>query len=102
MLKPLGSRSFTLKTSMLWTIHEFPRYGVVARVIHQGYCACPICGPNSKGEHFVELGKNTHISTCRWLAVGHPYKSTRMKGHFNVQLEKCIEPKSVIAKEQLA
>jgi hypothetical protein len=37
VLRPLGFRSFILRTSLLWTIHDFPRYGVVTRVNHQGY-----------------------------------------------------------------
>jgi len=37
VLKPLGSRSFTLRASLLWTIHDFLGYGVVVGVSHQGY-----------------------------------------------------------------
>lgn len=32
--KPLGYRSFTLKGVLLWTIHDFPRYGIVVGVAH--------------------------------------------------------------------
>ncbi len=34
VLKPLGFRSFTLRASLLWTIHDFLRYGVVVGVSH--------------------------------------------------------------------
>ncbi len=102
VLKPLGSRSFTLRASVLWTIHDFLGYGVVVGVSHQGYNACPICGLDFKGEHFVEPKKMTYICTCRWLPNGHPYRSARMKGHFNGQLETHSRRKSIIAEEQLA
>ncbi len=36
VLKPLGSRSFTLR-ARLWTIHDFIGYIVVLGVSHQGY-----------------------------------------------------------------
>jgi hypothetical protein len=101
VLKPLGSRSFTLRASLLWTIHDFPGYGIVVGVSHQGYNACPIWGPDFRSEHFVELKKMTYICTCRWLPDGHPYRLARMKGHFNGQLETRSKPKSIIAKEQL-
>jgi hypothetical protein len=32
--KPLGSRSFTLRGILIWSIHDFPRYGIVGRVGH--------------------------------------------------------------------
>ncbi len=101
VLKPLGSRSFTLEVGLLWTIHDFLRYGIVVGVTHQGYCACPICGPNFKGEHSMELGKMTYTNTHRWLPVDHPYKSMRMKGHFNGQLETSTKLKIVTIEEQL-
>lgn len=44
--KPLGFKSFTLRASLLLTIHNFPRYGVVIGVSHQGYNTYPICAPN--------------------------------------------------------
>jgi hypothetical protein len=34
VLKPLSSRSFTLRGVLLWTIHDFLGYGIVARVAH--------------------------------------------------------------------
>jgi hypothetical protein len=37
VLKPLGSRSFTLRANLFWTIHDFLGYGIVVGVSHQGY-----------------------------------------------------------------
>jgi hypothetical protein len=34
IFKPLSSRSFTLRGVLLWTIHDFPSYGIVTRVAH--------------------------------------------------------------------
>ncbi len=57
VFKPLGSRSFTLIGVLLWTIHEFLRYGIVVGVTHQGYVACPICKLEFKVQHSMELRK---------------------------------------------
>ncbi len=74
VLKPMGSRTFKMKCILLWTIDDFPNYGCVVRVAHQGYVACPICGLEFKGEDSIELGKQTYIAMQRWLPEGHPYK----------------------------
>jgi hypothetical protein len=67
VVKPMGSRNFIMKGILLWTIHDFPSYGTMVGMAHQGYVACSICGLYFKGEHFVELGKHTYIQTRRWL-----------------------------------
>jgi hypothetical protein len=41
----LGLRAFTVRGVLLWTIHDFPGYGNVGGFVHQGYAACPWCGP---------------------------------------------------------
>jgi hypothetical protein len=45
VLKPMDSKTFTLKGVLLWTIHDFLGYGCVVGVAHQRYVACPICKP---------------------------------------------------------
>jgi len=74
VFKPLGYRSFIQRGVLLWTIHDFPSYGIFAKVAHQGYATCPICGLDFKGEHFVELGKQTYTKTRQWLPKKHPYR----------------------------
>jgi hypothetical protein len=40
----VGSRTFTVRGVILWTIHDFLGYGTVGGFAHQGYVACPWCG----------------------------------------------------------
>ena len=101
VLKEVGSRTFKLRAVLLWTIHDFPGYGTVAGVAHQGYAACPVCGPDFKGEHSVELGKQTYTDTRRWLAHDDPWRSPEMKDHFNGRMELRGKPNVVTAGEQL-
>jgi len=41
-----GQRHFTLRIILMWMIHDFLAYGLVVGHVHQGYKACPICGPD--------------------------------------------------------
>ena len=102
VLKDLGSRVFKLRAVLLWTIHDFPGYGTVAGVAHQGYAACPVCGPHFKGEHSVELGKQTYTDTRRWLPHNDPWRSPTMKDHFNGREEVRGKPSVVTAEEQVS
>jgi hypothetical protein len=44
LLQPLEKRQFIMRAILIWTIHDFPRYGIVSGCQHQGYKACPPFG----------------------------------------------------------
>jgi hypothetical protein len=92
----LGSRIFTVRGVLLWTIHDFPGYGTVGGFAHQGYAACPWCGPELGAQHSIELGKQTYSGTRRWLASDHKYRSLNMKDNFNSEVENRPKPRAVI------
>jgi hypothetical protein len=69
-----GQQHFTLRTILMWMIHDFLTYGLVVGCVHQGYKAFPICGPNLTSEHSLELGKVFYEGFRRWLPRGHPYQ----------------------------
>ena len=100
VMKEVGFRYFNLRAMLLWTIHDFPGYGTVAGVAHQGYVACLVCGPDFRGEHSLELGKQTYTDTRRWLPHDDPWRSPRMKDHFNGRMEERGPPKVVTGDEQ--
>ena len=55
----------------------------------------------SKGEHSVELGKQTYTDTRRWLPHDDPWRSSTMKEHFNGREEERGKPDVVTAEEQM-
>lgn len=61
--KPLGYRSFILRGVLLWTIHDFSWVWYNCRGCALRVCYMPICGPKLRGEHYVELGKQTYTET---------------------------------------
>ena len=101
VLKDIGHRAFKLRAVLLWTMHDFPGYGTVAGVAHQGYAACPVCGPQFRGEHSIELGKQTYTDTRRWLPHDDPWRSAAMKDLFNGREENRGKPDVVNAVEQV-
>ena len=100
-LKDRGSREFTLRRVLMWTIHDYPRYGTVGGFAHQGYPGCPYYGLELGVEHSVELGKQVYNGTRRWLNLDHPYRSEAMKGHFDGQIEHCGRPAVVFVVDQV-
>ncbi len=57
ILQPPSCRAFVLKAMLMWTIHDFPGYGLVSGCQHQGYKACPPCGSSTVSRWSKELGK---------------------------------------------
>jgi hypothetical protein len=99
--KERGQRRFTLCAVLMWTIYDFPGYATVGGFSHQGYAACPWCGPNLGAEHSQELGKQTYGGTRRWLPQNHMYRSAEMKDHFDGKVEVREKPSAVSMQDQL-
>jgi hypothetical protein len=93
----VGHRQFTLRAILMWTIHDYPMYGLVSRCVHQGYKTCLSCEPNITSRHFVELGKVVYEGSRRWLARDHPYWRDQNLVHCNGKEELRNRPKLVIA-----
>ena len=65
----------------MWSIHDFPAYGLLAGKITKGYRGCPTCGPNVATRRSKSLGKNVYLSHHRYLTMPHPYR--RLKNSFD-------------------
>ena len=92
--QPAGSRTFTLNVLVMWTISDFPAFGLISGLCCKGYKGCPSCGkdidarmakmddmlPNrgTKGSKVVYGGIR------RYLPRHHPYRRNR---RFNGQEE---------------
>jgi hypothetical protein len=99
--KDRGERTFNLRAVLLWTIHDFPGYGTVGGFSHQGYAACPWCGPDLGAQHSTELGKQTYSGMRRWLPEDHLYRAAEMKEYFDGNMETRGKPDPVTIEEQL-
>jgi hypothetical protein len=70
-----GEARFTLRAILLWCIHDFPAYAMLAGTTNKGYCACPICGPNTQSRYSESLSKVVFGGRHRrWLPLEHPFR----------------------------
>ena len=73
-----GSTRFDMKAILLWTIHDFPAYGVVAGCVTKGYRGCPVCGKNTVSRRSLSLRKNVYDAQHRcFLPLDHPWRAAR-------------------------
>ena len=70
-----GEAMFSLRAMLLWCVHDFPAYGMLAGTTNKGYCGCPICGPNTDARHSAALSKVVYGGRHRrWLPAHHPFR----------------------------
>jgi hypothetical protein len=70
-----GSFHFMLKAILMWRIHDFPAYGIMASCVTKGYHACPICGSATLPCRSSALSKHVYCNQHhQWLAMDHPFR----------------------------
>jgi hypothetical protein len=70
-----GEATFTLRAILLWCVHDFPAYAMMAGTSNKGYCACPVCGPNTPSRYAQHLSKVVYGgSHRRWLPSDHAFR----------------------------
>jgi hypothetical protein len=67
---------FKMRDLLLWTISDFPAYGLISGLCTNGYLACPICGPRtiSRAARGPKKLKQVFVGSCQWTRRGHPYQ----------------------------
>ena len=76
---------FTLRASLLFTIHDLPAYGTLTSLNVHGYHGCLDCMFKDFGIRSSSLCKFIHCGHCSYLKMDHLYH--RQKSHFNGQEE---------------
>ena len=70
--------NFTMRAMLLWTISDFPAYGMLSGWTTHGRLACPYC--NGTTDAFqLKNGRKTSWFDChrRFLPIGHPYRRNK-------------------------
>ena len=60
-----GEAQFNLKAILLWTLHNFSTYGVVAGCVTKGYLVCHVCLKNTISRRSHDLYKNVYDNHYR-------------------------------------
>jgi hypothetical protein len=70
-----GEVRFSLRAILLWCVHDFPAYAMLAGTTNKGYRACPVCGPDTHSRYSEHLSKVVY-GGChrRWLPPQHPFR----------------------------
>jgi hypothetical protein len=89
--QPAGSRRFNLRGLLMWTISDFPAYGLISGLCCKGYKGCPECGPETDArmaktgdmcsDRTTRGSKIVYGGVRRYLPRHHPYRrNTRFNG----------------------
>ena len=90
MAKREGQRRFTLRALLMWTVNDFPAYGLLSGQQVYGYKGCPLCGPETFSEYALLLGKMIYLGGRRYLSENHRFR--RARASFNNQQEWQLPP----------
>ena len=99
MSKPVTERKFTLRGLLLWTVNDFPAYGLLSGQCVHGYKGCPLCGPETCAEHALLLGKMIYQGGRRYLPEDHRFR--RARSAFNMEQEWGVAPQRSTGDEVL-
>ena len=69
---------FLLRAILLWTINDFPAYGLISGQQTKGYRGCPVCVAGTCASHSRALKKMVYLGSRRWLAPGHRFRRARI------------------------
>jgi hypothetical protein len=74
----LRKQNFLMRAALMWTINDFPAYGMLSGRSTHGKLACPYCMENNKAFTLGNGGK-TSFFDChhRFLPLNHRYRKNR-------------------------
>ncbi|CAM8992321.1 unnamed protein product [Rhodiola kirilowii] len=78
-----SKENFTLRAALLWTINDFPAYGMVSGWSTHGKLACPVCMGDAPGFQLKHGGKCSFFGTSRlFLDDNDPLRRNSKFGRF--------------------
>ncbi|KAG7568194.1 Transposase-associated domain [Arabidopsis thaliana x Arabidopsis arenosa] len=72
------NQNFKMRAALMWTISDFPAYGMLSGWMTHGRLACPYCLDETKS-HWLPHGKKHRWFDCqrRFLPKDHPYRRNK-------------------------
>lgn len=90
--RPRMSQSFQLRAMIMWTVNDYPGYGLISGQQHQGYKACVVCGPNCVARGSKKMNKLEFGGARRWLPSSHLFRKKENAKFFDGSVETCNPP----------
>ena len=69
----MGMSRFKLRAALMWTLQDFPAYGLISGLTTKGFKACPVCGPHTISRRSSTLRKNVYCNCHRRYLQGDHY-----------------------------
>ena len=91
--------NFVMRATLIWTINDFPAYGMVSGWRTHGKLACPYCMENNKAFTLTNGGK-AYFFYCHhhFLPLNHSYRKN-IKDFFVGRVEKDVAPRRLFGEE---
>jgi hypothetical protein len=98
----LTKQNFLIKTTLMWTVNDFPTYEMVSGWSTHGKLACPYCMKNNKLFTLTNSGKMPFFYCHqRFLLTDHMYIKN-IKNFFFVELKRMLHPRVFLIKNCIA
>jgi len=92
-------QNFLMRAALMWTINDFPAYGMLSGWSTHGKLACPYCMENNKAFTLANGGKASFFNCHhRFLPLHYRYRKNR-KDFFVVRVEKDVASPRVSGEE---
>ena len=92
-------QNFLMRASLMWTINDFPAYGMLSGWSTHGKMACPHCMENRKAFTLENGGKSLWFDHCCFLPQNHPFR--RSKNGFLKDTRVVVGPPPKITSEEV-
>ena len=91
-------QNFLIRAALMWTINDFPVYGMFSSWSTHRKLACPYCMENNKAFTLANGGKASFFDCHhRFLPLNHRYRKN-IKDFFVGKLEKMLHPRVFLVK----
>jgi len=94
-----NDKTFKLRGMLLWTVNDFPAYGLISGQVTKGHKACPVCGPNVVTRRSKALKKNLYLGHRRHLPMEHQWR--RQRSNFDGQTDMRPPPRRMSGRDHL-
>ncbi|XP_020266395.1 uncharacterized protein LOC109841877 [Asparagus officinalis] len=92
--------TFTMRAALMWTINDFPAYGMLSGYSVHGYKTCPYCHADTSSTWLPFSKKICYCGHRRMLEEDHPYRDDAV--HFDGTTEHRKAPVPLSGKDILA
>lgn len=87
-----SNEKFKLHAALLWTINDFPAYGVLSGWSTRGKLACPVCNQETSSFTLKHGGKQSYMGHRRYLEKCHHWRRSKK---FDGKSEHRLKPKEL-------